>query len=138
MRQQSKELSIVLMVAHHAIGEAFKDGAVVYLSDGVVYQLTRIFQAAAAYFVIENGGIEIFLGGIVPEDHCFRDAGRFGNFFGGGAAKATVRKQPHRHAQNLQAPLSPGHPPAVGNWHLNHRSTDLLAQSVWNSLAAVD
>ena len=84
------------MVAHQSVGESFKDCAIVFLFDRIPRQLPGI-QTTGAGFLIENGAVEIFFGGKVPEDHCFRDAGRFGNFFGGSAAKAAVRKQPHRH-----------------------------------------
>src|SRR4030095_15119810 len=62
-----------------------------------------------ARFVIENGAIQLFFSGEVAKDHRLRHARGERDLLGGGAAKAALGKQAHRHAQNLQAAILAGH-----------------------------
>jgi hypothetical protein len=75
-----------------------------------------------AGLVIEDGAVELLLGGKMAKHHRFRDAGGQGNLFSGGAAKAALRKQAHGHAQDLQAPVLARHPGAVSNFFLKFHS----------------
>src|SRR5687767_547671 len=117
------------MMIHHADGETFEHGAVIFALDSVGHQLARILQAPGAGFMIEDGAVEILLGGKVAEDHSFRDSGRPGNFLGSSAAKALLREQTHGHQQELQPPLFARHTPAQGNVRAYRRLIYLFAQT---------
>jgi hypothetical protein len=94
VQQQSLKLGVVFVVVEGAERERFENGAIVLLVDTFGGHLFRFEGfAAAARFVVENGGVEFFLGGEMAKNHRFGDAGRLGNFFGGGTAKPAVGEE---------------------------------------------
>src|SRR5215203_6823820 len=86
-----------------------ENGAIVFALDAVGGHLRGFKLPAGASFVIEDGGIELYLGGEVPEDHCLRDACRLGNFPGRSAAETSLREEFYGYRKNLQTPLLTRH-----------------------------
>ena len=107
VEQQPLKLRIVFVVVECAEGERLKDGAIVFALDAVGSHLRRLKLSARARFVIENRGVKLFLGGKVPEDHRLRNAGRLGDFFGGGAAKTSFGKEAYGHREESVAGALP-------------------------------
>jgi hypothetical protein len=94
VQQQSLKLGIVFVMVECAKREGLENGSIVLLADAFGCHLFRFESfAAAARFMVENGGVKFFLGGEMAKNHRFGDAGRLGNFFGGGAAKPAVGEE---------------------------------------------
>jgi len=102
MKQESLKFGIVFVVIEGAERESFEHRAIILPADtfgGHLFRFERL--ASAARFVVENGGVEFFFGGEMAKNHRLRDAGRLGNFFGGGAAKSAVGEETNGYAKYL-------------------------------------
>src|SRR6185369_460991 len=89
--------------------ECLKHGAVVFPLDGVRSQILRVNTIVRTRFVIDDGGVKLFLGGEVPEDHGLRDTGRVCDLLRGCPAETSVREEAYGHRQDLRPALFPGH-----------------------------
>src|ERR1043165_4501202 len=87
------KLLVILMMLKSMKGQPFKDRAIVLAANGFSHNLVRAFNAALAGNVVDDGAVELFLGGEVAEDDCFGDAHGMRNLLGGRAAKAALRKE---------------------------------------------
>jgi len=84
------KLGILLVMIECGECERFEHGSVVFALDRVGGEILRVEAIVRASFVIENRGVKLFFGGEVAEDHGFGDTRRVCDFFGGGAAEASV------------------------------------------------
>jgi len=109
MQQQSMEFGVEIVPIESIEGDSLKDRAIVFALDRIAHHVQRIHRFVQASFVIEDRAVELFLGSKVTKDHRFRDAGRQGDLFRGGAAEAMLGKKAHRHFQDLQAPVLARH-----------------------------
>ena len=94
MQQQTLKIGIVFVVRESSEGERFENGAIVFAPDafgGHFFRFKRF--AAAARFVVENGGVEFLFGGEMAENHCLGNPRCVCNFFGGSAAKPPVGEE---------------------------------------------
>ena len=114
MKQQPLEFRIAVMMLERIQREPLEDREVILSLDGFRDYQARIQTVVQTRLMIEDGAVKFFLGREVTKDHRFRHSGCPRNLFGGGAAKAALRKQTHGDAQNLQPALFAGHAPAVG------------------------
>src|SRR6185369_7093988 len=69
VKQQTLKLWILLVKVESRESERLEDGAVVFAIDRFRSQLSRVKAIVRASFVIDDGGVKLFLGGEVPEDH---------------------------------------------------------------------
>ena len=102
VKEESLKLGIVFVVVESAERESFEDRAIVLAANafgGHLFRFERL--ASATRFVVENGGVKFFFGGEMAENHRLRDAGRLGNFFGGGAAKPAVGEETNGYSKYL-------------------------------------
>ena len=102
VQQQTLKLRIVFVVVESAERERFEDGAIVLSLDAVGGHFFRFERfAAAAGFVVENGGIEFLFSGEMAEDHRLGNPGRLCDFFSGSAAKPSVGEETNGHSKYL-------------------------------------
>ena len=109
VKQQSLKVGIVFVVFERTESERLKHGAIVFTRDAVSRHLCRLKLATRACFVIEDRGIEFFLGREVPENHRLGNARRLCDLFSGSAAKAPIREKTYGNGEDLEAPLFARH-----------------------------
>src|SRR6185437_12480402 len=109
MQQQPLKFRVAFVLLERVQGDAFKDGAVVLARNRISDDRHGIHLVVQASFVIQDGAVQLVFCGKVAENHGFRNAGGQCDFLGSGAAKPALRKQAHRHPQNLQAPVFTRH-----------------------------
>ncbi len=87
IEQQSLKLRILFVMLQCAECERLEDGAIVFAVHRYCSRLRWIKPTTGAGFVIENGGVELLLGGEVTKHHRLGDSGCGGNLFCSSAAK---------------------------------------------------
>lgn len=113
MQKETMKFRVGVVSVERVERETFKHRPVIFARDCFGNYLQGLELVMQAGLMIENRAIEFLLGGKVAKDHRFGHAGGQSYFFCGGPAKATLGKQSHRHAQDLQAPLFAGHARSV-------------------------
>jgi hypothetical protein len=66
--------------------------------------------------MVEDGRVKFLLSSEMPEDHSLRNARHLSDFFGGGTAKAPLRKKTNRYLEDLQSPILGGHSRSACNF----------------------
>ena len=97
------------MLIERVKGEPFENSSVILSGNRVCDDLNRIHRVVQTSLVIQDRAVKFFLGREMPKDHRLRHAGGERNLSGRRAAKAALRKQPHREPQDLQPALSTRH-----------------------------
>src|ERR1051326_2584012 len=89
---------------------SLKHAPIVLARNRISHSLTRTNFVVQTGFLIEDGAVQLFLGGEVAKDHRFRHVRRPGDLFRGRTAKAALGKEAHGNAENLQPAFLAGHP----------------------------
>src|SRR5262245_50636163 len=97
-----------------AKGKTLKDGPVILALERVCHHCLRIDGITGAGLMIENCRVQLFLGGVMPEDHSLGDAGCLSNFLGCSSSKTFAGKEAYGYTKDLQAPFVACHSSASG------------------------
>src|ERR1043166_1229542 len=102
MKQEALKFRIAFVMLQRAQSQLLKNCAVVFFFQGLRNHLFGIHLVARTSFMIEDRRIEFLLGCEMPEHHRLGNTRRLGNFASGGTAKTSLRKECHRHLQDLK------------------------------------
>src|SRR5687768_14587120 len=109
MKQQALKLRVLLVMGERAQRQPFKYGTIVFFLECLANHRLRVHGVARTRLVIEDGGVKLFLGGVMAEDHGLGNPCSLGDFLSRGTAKTLSRKKTDSHAKDLQLSVFRGH-----------------------------